>query len=368
MEPNEPPGHVEHADVGSGTAPIPSRVWGRTSLRELRDRKLVQWTAAYLGGAWLLTEVLGFATQTYSLPKAILRATAVFLAVGTAAVLVVAWSHGDKGRQRVGKGEAVLLCAILVVALGAAFLASARREVAGGEPPAASNSPVQTVTPAQANSVAVLPFVNMSAEPGTDYFSDGMTEELINTLARVDGLKVAARSSAFQFKGAPSDAREVGKRLGVAFVIEGSVRKSADRLRISVQLVDAAGGHHVWSETYDRQLTDVFAVQEEIARAVVAALRVRLTAAGRLTAGQTESLEAYQAYLRGRFFLEQAGRRGSAEGARSLPASGRARPRLRPSLCRHRRRLPDPALAHLALYRGRLPSCQGGGGAGDSDR
>ncbi|HXH00170.1 MAG TPA: TIR domain-containing protein [Sphingomicrobium sp.] len=156
---------------------------------------------------------------------------------------------------------------------------------------------------AEEKSVAVLPFANLSSGADTQYFSDGMTEELISTLGRVPGLKVTARSSAFQFKGRNLDAREIGQRLGVARIVEGSVRKDAQRLRISVQLVDAAAGQQIWSESYDRQLADVFAVQEEIAQAVVSAMNVRRSGQGpKLVGERTQNIGAYQAYLRGRYF------------------------------------------------------------------
>src|SRR5690242_5199551 len=154
------------------------------------------------------------------------------------------------------------------------------------------------------NAIAVLPFTNMSSEQENEYFSDGLTEELINALTKVEGLRVVAWSSAFQLKGKTRDIRRIAEQLGVRAVLEGSVRRTLDRLRITAQLVDTADGHYLWSETYERALTDVFAVQDEISSAIVGALRIKLTgAAGRsLITHYTENLQAYHLYLKGRFY------------------------------------------------------------------
>ncbi len=156
-----------------------------------------------------------------------------------------------------------------------------------------------------AKAIAVLPLANRSADPENEYFSDGMTEEIINALAKVPGLQVASRSSCFAFKGKQVDIREVGEKLGVASVLEGSVRKVGNRIRITAQLISVENGYHLWSETYDRQLEDVFAIQDEISRAIVDALKLRLGSdAGQLVA-PTKNLEAYTLYLKGRFFFNK---------------------------------------------------------------
>ena len=121
-------------------------------------------------------------------------------------------------------------------------------------------------------SIAVLPFVNISADPENDYFCDGLAEELLNALAKIEGLKVAARTSAFSFKGKSVDVREIGRLLSVSVILEGSVRKADDHLRISAQLISAVDGYHLWSERYDRQLADIFGVQDEISLAIVEGL------------------------------------------------------------------------------------------------
>ncbi len=153
-------------------------------------------------------------------------------------------------------------------------------------------------------SIAVLPFVNMSPDPDNEYFSDGLTEELINALTQVDGLQVAARTSAFHFKGRTEDIREIGKHLNVNTILAGSIRKSGQLLRITAQLVNADDGYHLWSERYDREIEDIFEVQDEIARTVVDKLRVRLLIDPKkpLVKVHTDKPEAYEAYLKGRFF------------------------------------------------------------------
>jgi TolB-like protein/Tfp pilus assembly protein PilF/predicted Ser/Thr protein kinase len=157
-------------------------------------------------------------------------------------------------------------------------------------------------------SIAVLPFVNMSGEQENEYFSDGLSEELLNALAKVPELRVAARTSSFQFKGKNEDLRTIGRKLGVGTILEGSVRKAGRHVRITAQLVKAADGFHVWSETYDRELDDIFAVQEDIARSVSGALKVKLLGEGGASAARGGNAEAYNLYLQGKYFYERRSR------------------------------------------------------------
>jgi serine/threonine-protein kinase len=153
-------------------------------------------------------------------------------------------------------------------------------------------------------SIAVLPFANMSADKEQEYFSDGLAEEIINVLAKIADLKVTARTSAFSFKGKQVTVAQIAQTLGVQHVLEGSVRKGGNRVRITAQLVNAADGFHLWSERFDRELTDIFAVQDEIALAVAEALRVKLLGESRenVLKRHTNNTEALEAYLKGRFF------------------------------------------------------------------
>ena len=151
-------------------------------------------------------------------------------------------------------------------------------------------------------SIAVLPFANMSADPEQEYFCEGLAEELIDALARLDGLRVVARTSAFQFRGRGHDLRQIGEKLKVKTVLEGSVRKAGNRLRINAQLINAEDGYHLWSERYDRQMEDVFTIQDEVSQAIVDVLRVKLlrTSTTPVAERHTEDVEAYQLYLQGR--------------------------------------------------------------------
>ena len=180
--------------------------------------------------------------------------------------------------------------------------------------------PSRGETPALPASAAVLPFTDLSPGKDQEYFSDGLTEELITSLSRVEGIRVAARTSSFQFKGQHADVREVGRKLGVGAVLEGSVRKSGDRLRVTAQLSSASDGYQLWSDSYDRDLADVFAVQEEIARSIVGALRVRLAPGpdSGLTARRTEDLQAYDLYLKGLFAWNQRTGPSLKEAVRNL--------------------------------------------------
>jgi serine/threonine-protein kinase len=204
--------------------------------------------------------------------------------------------HHEEERERERGSRAVPLAlgaalVVLLLAAGAWFLRGR------------TGSPGATGTA----SAAVLPFVDLSPGKDQEYFSDGLTEELITALSQVPGLRVAARTSSFQFKGQSPDVHEVGRKLGVAAVLEGSVRKSGNRLRVSTQLINVKDGYQLWSESYDRDLTDIFAVQEDVARSIVAALRVRLAPArdSALSARPTSDLAAYDLYLKGRFAWNQ---------------------------------------------------------------
>jgi len=172
------------------------------------------------------------------------------------------------------------------------------------------SQPIEVVTTGRLSttpSIAVLPFVNMSADSENEYFCDGLAEELLNALAKIDDLKVAARTSTFSFKGKNTNINEIGNALNVKTVLEGSVRKSGNRLRITAQLVNASDGYHLWSERYDREMKDIFDVQDEITLAVVDALKVKLLGGVQQVERPTQHTDAYQLYLKGRSLLYQRG-------------------------------------------------------------
>ena len=176
-----------------------------------------------------------------------------------------------------------------------------RRDAWAPLAPAALVSGPQPVAEA---SIAVLPFLNLSSDPENEYFSDGMTDEIINALAQVPGLRVPARTSCFMFKGKNVDARQIGERLKVSTLLEGSLRKAGERIRLTVQLINAADGYHMWSHTYERTLADVFALQDELTRAIVPELTSRMveTAGAPAARGASEVTEAYTLYLQGCYF------------------------------------------------------------------
>jgi serine/threonine-protein kinase len=164
-----------------------------------------------------------------------------------------------------------------------------------------------TISDSSRASIAVLPFRNMSADRENEYFTDGVTEEIINALSKIEALRVASRTSAFAFKGKDQDVRRIGDELGVRTVLEGSVRRVGNRLRVSAELVNVADGYQLWSERYDREMEDVFAIQDEISLAIANTLKVRLLAGeeGALVSRATEDVEAYNHYLKGKYFFNR---------------------------------------------------------------
>jgi len=267
---------------------------------KLRRRKVVQWSLAYAAAAWTLLQVIEYLGETYAWPPAIRQIVTPALALGSLLVLVLAWYHGDKGDQGVSRPELAILATIVALVGGTLWWYVSHLDERAWVTESAVPDKT-TALSADAASIAVLPFVDMSPGKDQEYFADGMSEELLNLLAQLPKLHVIARTSSFSFKGKEADIATIARTLNVAHVIEGSVRKSGDTVRITVQLIRASDSTHLWSQTYDRQLTDVFKLQDEIARAVVAALQVKLLPAerDRLAAAPTVDAEAYDAYLKG---------------------------------------------------------------------
>ena len=265
------------------------------SFEQIKHRKIFQWTVAYLAGAWLLMQVAQWLAAVYSWPVAFLRFMPVILAAGLLVVLVLAWYQGEAGRQRMSGGELAILAGILLLAGIGVSLVRPK--------PAATAKPV-----VEQGSIAVLPFTDMSAAKDQAYFSDGLSEELLNMLAQVPQLRVAARTSSFSFRDKSVAIDSVARALHVEYVLEGSVRTAGQQVRITAQLIKAADGFHVWSDAYDRTLQDVFAVQEEISKAIVDALRLRISS-GTIPVAQADSTdpETHALVLRGRYALAQRG-------------------------------------------------------------
>jgi adenylate cyclase len=271
-------------------------------LGRLRERKIGQWAVAYLAGAWLVYEAANLVGDNFGWPTLALRLLAVVLACGLPLVLVLAWYHGEQGRQRVSAPELLMIAGILVVAaVSVSFVAGPRTP----RPAADTGSAAVAASAVDDASLAVLPFVNMSSDAEQEYFSDGLTEELLNVLARHPDLRVASRTSAFSFKGKDVRIDSVARALNVAHVVEGSVRRDGDKIRITAQLIRAQTGYHLWSDTYDRQFSNIFVVQEEIAEAIAAVLRVRLVPGADLVRRSTGDVDAYNLYLQARYSWAQ---------------------------------------------------------------
>ncbi len=257
---------------------------------ELKRRKVFRVAAVYLVGAWLLVQVAGTTFEPMGLPQWTLKLVITLAALGFPLACALAWAFDvtAKGIERTPAADTA--------------------------PPVAPNGPEAQALPAvepvataaeAPDSVAILPFVDMSPGRDQEYFCDGIAEEIINSLCCIRDLRIASRTSSFQFKGRAADVREIGRALGVGAVLEGSVRKAGERVRITAQLVGAADGYHLWSESYDRDLSDVFAIQTEIAQKLVGALRVSLSRQERelIQRRGTSNAEAYDLYLRGQAHL-----------------------------------------------------------------
>jgi TolB-like protein/Tfp pilus assembly protein PilF len=221
-----------------------------------------------------------------------------------------ATAPGTRGWIWAIAGAAVVIIAMAAFWLGSRRMADAPEKSAVGGTRAAG-APVVTET----NSLAVLPFANMSSDKDQEYFSDGLTEELLNALAKIPDLKVAGRTSSFSFKGKNEDLRTIGEKLGVANILEGSVRKSGNRVRITAQLVKASDGFHLWSETYDRTLDDIFAVQDDIAKAVTQSLKVTLLGPG---PKEQPNAEAYDLVLRARYMMQANSEEATLQARKTL--------------------------------------------------
>lgn len=264
-------------------------------LAELQRRKLVQWTLGYAAGAWVLLQAIGFMVESYDWPHTVSRVAIVVALIGFFATLVLAWFHGERGGQRLSRNEMLLLAILLALGCGLAWRTAYAPVAITGN---ASNI---TAIGANPHSIAVLPFINMSGDKNNAYFSDGISEEILNVLAQIPQLQVAARTSSFAFKDGRKEVPEIAKELNVRLVLEGSVRKQGERVRITAQLIDASNGFHVWSQTYDRDLKDIFAIQDEIAKAIADELKVKIGGNGTAGASSkgTRNVQAHDSYLRG---------------------------------------------------------------------
>jgi TolB-like protein len=294
---------------------------------ELKRRNVFRVGIAYGVAAWVLLQVADLVLENINAPEWVIQAMMMMVGLGFIAALVIAWAYemtpeGIKKEADVDRSHSVttdtgrkmdrIIIGFLVIAV-AVLLYRQSGNIESIEPApgvAAEEVTEPAASPeSEEKSIAVLPFVNMSSDPEQEYFSDGLSEELLNRLAKNDQLHVAARTSAFQFKGQNLDIADIGRQLNVAHVLEGSVRKAGNRLRITAQLIQVDNGFHLWSETYERELDDVFAIQDEIAVAISEAMEIELGTSSNLAAGSkpTSNLEAYNLYLQARHLLAQRG-------------------------------------------------------------
>jgi len=285
-----------------------ARFSAQNLLKEARRRRVFRTAGLYIVGAWVVVQIALAVFPALSISEAAIRYIWTAALLGFPLAVVFGWRYDIRGGRvertastrtdvslPLGRGDFLLLGALGVIAT--AILASSLWEISTTKPEQGAS---YVPTDVDINSVAVLPFLNMSSDPEQEYFSDGITEEVLNLLVKIPELKVTSRTSVFSFKGQNIDIPTVAEKLGVAHILEGSVRRAGDRVRITAQLIEARSDVHLWSETYERQLDDIFAIQDEIAREVVKALQIQLL--GEAPIATSTNTEAYNLYLRGKHF------------------------------------------------------------------
>jgi len=287
----------------------------RTFLAELKRRHVYRVAIAYGVVAWLLIQVATQVFPFFEIPNWVVRLVVLVSVLGFPISLIIAWAfemtpQGMKREGDIAPNEyiphwstrkfAALIVTIAMLATGVLMFQLVRSK---------PTSPAQITAAAMPSqkSIAVLPLLNESGDPGDEYFSDGLSEELIAALAQVRGLKVIGRSSSFRFKDKKEESKAIGEKLGVSTLLEGTVRKQGDQVRIVAELINAADGSELWSRTFDRELKDIFAVQSEIAMAVATSLELTVLGANEKSAqnAATKSVEAHNAYLQGHFYFER---------------------------------------------------------------
>jgi adenylate cyclase len=322
---------VSHASAQSHRFPLQIPF-----VEQLKHRNVGRVAVLYIVVSYLILEPLSVFLHVLALPEWIGRTMVLLMVIGFPAALIFAWvyeitpeglkptvevepsrSIRKQTGQRLNRAIIATLCVALAYFVVDKFWLSKR---VATEHPRASVATIAPASPAPAaavseKSVAVLPFVDMSEKKDQEYFSDGLSEELIDMLTKVPDLRVPARTSSFYFKGKSEDIPTIARRLMVAHVLEGSVRKSGMTLRITAQLVRADNGYHLWSQTYDRKLDDIFKVQDDIAGAVVSALKVSLADSSTLKVTTPKNTEAYTLYLRGRAINREAITRAQFDSA-----------------------------------------------------
>jgi len=280
---------------------------------ELKRRNVYKVAVAYIVAGWALSQGIAQVLPVFDIPNLVIRLIVLLIIVGLPVALILAWMFEmtPEGIKRTATADAMPAAArskkhtwIYVVVIAGLFsigLFFLGRYSAGnkesGRPPATAGSLPQ-------KSIAVLPFDNLSRDPDNAYFAEGVQDEILTRLAKVADLKVISRTSTQHFKSAPENLPQIAKQLGVTNILEGSVQKAADQVRVNVQLINAITDAHVWADTYDRKLTDIFAVESEIAKNIAETLQARLSGSEKTSIAKTPTVnpEAYELYLKGRFF------------------------------------------------------------------
>lgn len=315
-------------------------------LDELKRRKVFKVGAAYLVVAWLAVQAASISFPAFDAPPWALRVFILIALLGFPLAVVMAWifESTSEGMQldtaRTG-GKRIIAVAVGLAALALAWFFYGQATVRPDERVVANDATATASTrdsaiaegpsppnaaPANPKSIAVLAFTDLSPAKDQEYFSDGMAEEILNALAQVEGLKVAGRTSAFHYKGRNVDLREIGRQLGVANVLEGSVRKQGDEVRITAQLIRTDDGTHRWSKSFDGKLTDVFQLQEDVARAITDELEIVLQQGQRLVPIATQSPEAHALYLKATSTFDRRDGPNMAEAAQQLEQATRIDP------------------------------------------
>lgn len=274
-------------------------------LERLKQRKLVQWAIAYVAAAFALLQGIDIVAQQFGWPEGVRRGITLALVVGFFVTLVLAWYHGERGAQRVTGTE--LLIIGLVLALGGGFLwrfAAASRAPDNQTMAAPNESKVPNRPVAIPDkSIAVLPFESLSEDKSNAYFADGIQDEILTRLAAIADLKVISRTSTAKYKSKPEDLKIVSQQLAVAHVLEGSVQRAGDKIRVNVQLIDARADSHLWAKSYDGDAKDIFGVETQVSQQVADALQAKLSpaAATAIAAAPTNNSAAYDLFLRGEY-------------------------------------------------------------------
>jgi serine/threonine-protein kinase len=285
---------------------------------EMKRRNVYKVAVAYIVAGWALSQGIAQVLPVFDIPNWVVRVLVLLIVTGFPIALVIAWAFEatPEGIKRTAVADAasersrskVWIYVVIVGALLSIGLFFLGRYTAGNATPRHDASPARTAaaTATPQKSIAVLPLLNESGDPGDEYFSDGLSEELIAALAQINGLKVIGRSSSFRFKDRHEEPKAIGEKLGVSTLLEGTVRKQDGRVRIVAELVNAADGIALWTRTFDRELKDIFTVQQEIARAVAESLKVTLLGSNDKSAQMaSNSAEAHNAYLQAHFHFQR---------------------------------------------------------------